>query len=193
MVEILVQKVIPAIADFTNNLGDKLRPVIEFLTPITNGLRSAFNSVRNSLADNSDELKPLIALFKGIAEFARDVLAPILSKTLGAAFSIVGKAIAGLIDGLASVVSFFDDLYNKIKKVIDISKQIGGAINPFSRASYETGLAVPSTAGISAAQMVNNNITVNGAIDAEGTARTIIDVLNQSSARGTIGGGALVF
>lgn len=193
MVEILVQKVIPAIADFTSNLGDKLRPVIEFLTPITNGLRSAFNSVRNSLAENSDELKPLIALFKGIAEFAKDVLAPILSKTLGAAFSILGKAIAGLIDGLATVVSFFDDLYNKIKRVIDIAKGIGSALNPFSNASYSPALSVPSAAGMSATQMVNNNITVNGAIDTEGTARTIVNVLNQSSARGTLGAGALAF
>ena len=31
------------------------------------------------------------------------------------------------------------------------------------------------------------NITVNGAIDAEGTARTIVDVLNRSNARGTLG------
>ena len=193
MVEILVQKVIPAIADFTSNLGDKLRPVIEFLTPITNGLRSAFNSVRNSLSENSNELRPLIALFKGIAEFAKDVLAPILSKTLGAAFSILGKAIAGLIDGLATVVSFFDNLYDKIKRVIDISKQVASAINPFSNASYSPTLSVPSAAGMSATQMVNNNITVNGAIDTEGTARTIVNVLNQSSARGTLGAGALAF
>jgi hypothetical protein len=33
------------------------------------------------------------------------------------------------------------------------------------------------------------NLTVNGAIDAEGTARTIIDVLNRSSSRGTLGAG----
>jgi hypothetical protein len=31
------------------------------------------------------------------------------------------------------------------------------------------------------------NITVNGAIDSEGTARTIVDVLNRSNARGTLG------
>jgi len=193
LIETLVQKVIPAIADFTSNLGDKLRPVIEFLTPIINGLRSAFNSVRDSLSRNSDELKPLLALFKGIAEFARDVLAPILSKTLGKAFEIVGGAIGALIDGLARVVSFFDDLYNKIKRVIDISKQIGSALNPFDNASYSPSFAVPSTGGMSATQMVNNNITVNGAIDTEGTARTIINVLNQSSARGTLGATALAF
>jgi hypothetical protein len=193
LIETLVQKVIPAIAEFTSNLGDKLRPVIEFMTPITNGLRSAFNSVRDSLARNSDELKPLLALFKGVAEFARDVLAPILSKTLGKAFEIVGTAIGALIDGLARVVSFFDDLYNKIKRVIDISKQIGSALNPFDNASYSPSFSVPSAGGMSATQMVNNNITVNGAIDTEGTARSIINVLNQSSARGTLGGAALAF
>jgi len=193
LIETLVQKVIPAIADFTSNLGDKLRPVIEFLTPITDGLRKAFNSVRDSFIENQDELKPLFALFKGIAEFARDVLAPILSKTLGKAFEIVGGAIGALIDGLASVVSFFDNLYNKIKRVIDISKQIGSALNPFSSASYSPSLAIPSTSGMSATQMVNNNITVNGAIDTEGTARSIINVLNQSSARGTLGATALAF
>jgi len=193
LVEIVVNKVIPAIADFTNNLGEKLRPVIEFLTPIVDGLRSGFNKVRDSLAENSDELKPLYALFKGIAEFARDVLAPILGKVLGKAFDVLGGFVAGLIDGLAKVVSFFDDLYNKIKRVIDIAKQVGSSLNPFSRTSFDTGLSVPSAAGMSATQMVNNNITVNGALDTEGTARTIINVLNQSSARGTLGATALAF
>jgi phage terminase small subunit len=202
MVEIIVNKVIPAIADFTNNLGEKLRPVIEFLTPITNGLRSAFNSVRNSLTENSDELKPLIALFKNVAEFARDVLAPILSKTLGAAFKVVGGAIAALIDGLASVVSFFDNLYNKIKRVIEISKQIGSALNPFDNASLSTGASSPSapSAPVSlnasvpqyafAGMAGTTNITVNGAIDSESTARQIVSILNDSSARGTLGSAA---
>jgi hypothetical protein len=203
MVEIIVNKVIPAIADFTNNLGEKLRPVIEFLTPITNGLRKAFNTVRDSLSENSDELKPLINLFKNVAEFARDVLAPILSKTLGKAFEIVGSAIGALIDGLARVVSFFDDLYNKIKRVIEISKQIGSALNPFSNASFETGASSPAAAPM-APSMPNEpiaayryvggqgttNITVNGAIDSESTARQIVSILNDSSARGTLGSAA---
>jgi phage-related minor tail protein len=34
------------------------------------------------------------------------------------------------------------------------------------------------------------NLTVNGAIDPEGTARAIINVLNNSSYRGTLGSGA---
>ena len=34
------------------------------------------------------------------------------------------------------------------------------------------------------------NITVNGAIDSESTARQIVEILNDSSARGTLGAGA---
>lgn len=205
MVEIIVNKVIPAISNFTNNLGEKLQPVIEFLTPITDGLRKAFNSVKNSLTENSDELKPLITLFRTIAEFSRDVLAPILGKTLGKAFEIVGAAIGGLIDGLARVVSFFDDLYNKIKRVIEISKQIGSSLNPFSSASFESGATSPAAPMAAPAPAMPNepiaayryvggqgttNITVNGAIDSESTARQIVSILNDSSARGTLGSAA---
>jgi hypothetical protein len=202
MVEVIVSRVIPAIADFTNNLGEKLRPVIEFLTPITNGLRSAFNSVKNSLSDNSEELKPLLTLFKAVAEFARDVLAPVLSKTLGAALSIVGKAISGLIDGLASVVTFFNNLYNSIKRVIDLSKQLAGNLNPFSNSSFSgaTSPAAPTTpvtpSGIPSYLNVRpvstTNITVNGAIDSESAARQIVQILNDSNARGTLGSAAFV-
>jgi hypothetical protein len=39
----------------------------------------------------------------------------------------------------------------------------------------------------------NTNITVNGAIDPEGTARTIVDVLNRANARGGSGAGAFVY
>jgi hypothetical protein len=203
LVEKLVNDVIPAIADFTDNLGEKLRPVIEFLTPITDGLRKAFNTVRDSLASNSEELKPLIILFKGIAEFARDVLAPILSKTLGGAFQVIGKAISGLITGLASVVSFFDNLYNKIKRVIEISKQLTSNLNPFSNSSF-SGASSPSTPStpvsimssvpsyINAGSAGTTNITVNGAIDSESTARQIVSILNNSQARGTLGSAAFV-
>jgi len=202
MVEVIVNRVIPAIADFTNNLGEKLRPVIEFLTPITNGLRSAFNSVKNSLSDNSEELKPLLTLFKAVAEFARDVLAPVLSKTLGAALTLIGKAISGLIDGLASVVTFFNNLYNSIKRVIDLSKQLGSNLNPFSNSSF-SGASSPSApttpvtpSGIPSYLNVRpvstTNITVNGAIDSESAARQIVSILNDSNARGTLGSAAFV-
>jgi hypothetical protein len=202
LVETLVQRVIPAIADFTNNLGEKLRPVIQFLTPITDGLRKAFNTVRDSLASNSEELRPLLNLFKAIAEFARDVLAPILAKTLGKAFQIIGTAISGLITGLASVVNFFDNLYNSIKRVIDLTKQLGSKLNPFDNASVSrtsspsapsspvTPSGIPSYLNVR--PVSTTNITVNGAIDSESTARQIVKILNDSQSRGTLGSAAFV-
>ena len=202
MVEVIVNRVIPAIADFTNNLGEKLRPVIEFLTPITNGLRSAFNSVKNSINDNSEELKPLLTLFKAVAEFARDVLAPVLSKTLGAALRVIGTAISGLITALASVVTFFNNLYNAIKRVIDLSKQLGSNLNPFdggkvSGASSPSAPSAPATPSgipshLNVRPVSTTNITVNGAIDSESAARQIVQILNDSNARGTLGSAAFV-
>jgi hypothetical protein len=202
LVETLVQKVIPAIADFTNNLGEKLRPVIQFLTPITDGLRKAFNTVRDSLASNSEELQPLLNLFKAIAAFARDVLAPVLSKTLGKAFEIIGTAISGLIDGLAKVVGFFNNLYNAMKRVIDLSKQLGSNLNPFdggkvSGASSPSAPSAPMTpsgipSNLNIRPVSTTNITVNGAIDSESAARQIVQILNDSNARGTLGSAAFV-
>jgi hypothetical protein len=201
MVEVIVNKVIPAIADFTDNLGEKLRPVIQFLTPIADGLRKAFNAVRDSLASNSAELQPLLNLFKAIAAFARDVLAPVLSKTLGKAFEVIGTAISGLISGLASVVTFFNNIYNAIKRVVDLAKSLGN-LNPFSGGSTSktSGVSAPSTpttpSGIPSYLNVRpvstTNITVNGAIDSESAARQIVSILNDSNARGTLGSAAFV-
>jgi hypothetical protein len=39
---------------------------------------------------------------------------------------------------------------------------------------------------------ITNNIVVNGAIDSESTARQIVDILNQSNQRGTIGGAGIL-
>jgi hypothetical protein len=59
------------------------------------------------------------------------------------------------------------------------------------RAQREAAAAarLEATGGLSTAERIN--ITVNGAIDAEGTARTIVNVLNDSFYRGTGGAGAL--
>jgi hypothetical protein len=77
----------------------------------------------------------------------------------------------------------------------------GGATAAISSATNPTGLlykygATATTdealrSGILPTPGVVNNITVNGAIDAESTARQIVDVLNQSTYRGTVGAGKL--
>jgi hypothetical protein len=59
---------------------------------------------------------------------------------------------------------------------------------PFGQAG---SAAADRAAGLQGARMAGINVTVNGAIDAEGTARTIVKTLNDSYFRGTGGAGAL--
>lgn len=204
MVDIIVKQVIPAISDFTSNLGEKLQPVMKVIQPIINGLRSAFNSVRDALVSNNDELQPFYGFMKSIYNFAKDYLAPAIGETLGFAFKAVGKIIAEVIDTFADFVDKITKIYNTIKGIIDAIKGAGSAVGKFfSGASYETGATSPSAASapapiapsvpqyVYAGMAGTTNITVNGAIDSESTARQIVSILNDSSARGTLGGGLI--
>lgn len=219
MVEVIVNKVIPAIQDFTNNLGEKLAPVMRILRPVIDGIKSAFNSVSNSLKENNDELQPFISFMKAIYNFAKDYLAPAIGETLGFAFKALGKIVSGIIDQFANMVSLITSIYNKIKGMIDFIKGAGSSVgNFFSGASYSTG-ATTSAASLTTAPLAavpsmpsdgmisynpstglnynpnagTTNITVNGAIDAESTARQIVGLLNDSNARGTLGSAGLYF
>ena len=218
LVETIVNKVVPAIQDFTENIGDKLQPVLRFIQPILNGLKSAFDSVRGSIQRNNEDLQPFFNLMVNIGEFARDVLAPILGKTLGGAFRLLGGILSEIIDQFANLVRLITNIYNRIKDIINAVKGVTGSIGGFfSGASMATGsmASTSQAAMISAAPSVavpyvpladesdermrrfaagrTTSITVNGAIDPESTARQIVGLLNDSSARGTLGGSGLVF
>jgi hypothetical protein len=212
MVELIVNKVIPAIQDFTSNLGEKLAPVMKIIKPIIDGVKSAFDSVSGSLKENNDELQPFFGFMKAIYHFAKDYLAPVIGETLGFAFKALGKIISTLIDQFSNMVSLITGIYNKIKSLIDLIKGAGSAVgNFFSGASFSSpssggtgfvkaGLgSIPSVSAIDEsdnrlrASAGITNITVNGAIDPESTARQIVGLLNDSSARGTLGSSGLVF
>jgi hypothetical protein len=206
MVELLVKNVIPAIQDFTSNLGEKLAPVMKVIQPIINGLRSAFNSVRDSLASNNDELRPFFNLLKNITAFVTTYVAPAIGETLGLAFKALGKIISTIIDQFANFVDNITKIYNTIKGIIDAIKGAGSAVgNFFSGASFSGATtpsapmapsmptpSAPSLPRYIAASAGTTNITVNGAIDTESTARQIVSILNDSSARGTLGSAAFV-
>ena len=203
MVNTIVNNVIPAIQDFTSNLGEKLQPVMKVIQPIINGLRSAFSTVSAALRDNNDELQPFYNFMKAIYNFVKDYLAPAIGETLGLAFKALGKIISGIIDTFAEFVDKITKIYNTIKSIIDAIKGAGSAVgNFFSGASFETGATSPAAPvmpnePIAGYRYVGGtpttNITVNGAIDSESTARQIVGLLNDSSARGTLGSAALVF
>jgi hypothetical protein len=209
LVELIVNRVVPAIEAFTSNIGDKLSPVIKIFKPILEGLRNAFNSVKDSLAENNDELQPFFNLMKAIGTFAKDTLAPILGKILGGAFTVLGDIVAGLINTFASFVDKITKIYNTIKGIIDAIKSAGSAVGNFFSGASSAGTASFATAGMVSPSAISaiddsdrrlrafagtgsTNITVNGAIDPESTARQIVSILNDSQARGTLGSAAFV-
>jgi hypothetical protein len=109
------------------------------------------------------------------------------------------KDLTDISDALGKLTSDVEG--NKIYKA-DAQKRLDAIIKSFDdvqqRADIVTGNIVQSDASFNAGQFRMGeratmiNLTVNGAIDSEGTARTIVNTLNDSFYRGTSGAGALV-
>jgi phage-related protein len=210
--------VIPTFTAIWSFITEFVIPAIgSVLTPIIDGLRSAFEKVTAKIAENESKLKPLKALLEVIAKVIRDVVAPVIGTILGRAFDTLGTAISFVIGLFSNLVSVVNSAFNAIKNIVNfiknnpVTQAVGGAIDNIfgggranggpvnAGTSYVVGergpeLFVPNTSG----KIIPNggsgrgstiNLTVNGAIDAEGTARTIIDVLNRSTSRGTLGAG----
>jgi hypothetical protein len=148
------------------------------------------------------------------------VLAPVVGEVLGAAFKVLGGIISGIITIFAKLVSGITAAVNKVKELASalsnsvVGKAVSGIASGISSVfgggralggpvtggtSYLVGergpeLFTPSSSGkvIPNNAMGGNtfNITVNGALDSEGTARTIVNILNRSQARGSLGAGA---
>lgn len=164
----------------------------DWFKPIIDGLISGWNSVANAFIRNQDKLQPLFDLLKAVAKFTMETLGPAIANVLGGAFRTLGSVIGTAIDWFADLVQAANNVYNAIKRVIDFIRSAGNKISDFfSGASYSSNPA-PIAAAPSMPQFIaasntgsstTNNITVNGAIDAEGTARTIYQVLQNSAAR----------
>lgn len=229
LIEIVVEKVIPAIQDFSSNIGDNLGPVFStffgivkaIAIPIIEGLKAAFDTVSEAVSKNKDGLADAKTLFMDIFTFVKNYLAPVLGTVLKVALEVLGEVLGGLITGFAKLASFIQNVVDKVKSLIDLVKAnplvrgIGSVIdNVFGggRASggpvsggttYLVGekgpeLFTPNSSGAIIPNGVGGtgttiNLTVNGAIDPEGTARTIVDVLNRATARGGSGAGAFAY
>jgi hypothetical protein len=206
--EFLYKEVIPAI-------GSIVGPALE-------GLRDAFFKIKKVIADNSEELKPFFDLLKQIWEFTKKYLAPFLGTVFKASLEGIATAVTILVTGFSSLVSFITAAYEMMKKLVSFiasnpilkgignlfdrafsgGKAMGGPV--MSGTSYLVGergpeLFTPNASGMitpnnrlggSGSTVINLNVT--GAIDPEGTARSIINVLNNSFYRGTNGANNLV-
>ena len=134
----------PAVSKFSDFIKDDLLPIIttwwgyvteyiipgisKLFVPILNGLFKAFETIKQSIVSNETNLKPLLDLFKVVAAFVRDFLAPVLGKTLGVALQAVAKIVGSLIGLFSNLVGIINAAVNAIKAVANAGKAIGGAI-----------------------------------------------------------------
>ena len=164
----------------------------------------------NALANNSDADLSDLGVSSGSIPFASGFQTPAQQAELKRALAAAGtqppkgtlpnETPSGLVPSGVAVVS---------QKAADAITNIAGAFDNFtsgttslagieaaSTSSFPFGTSGVNTntlAGILAASAQPTiNVTVNGAIDKEGTARTIVDTLNNSYYRGTGGAGNLV-
>jgi hypothetical protein len=187
--------------------------------PIFEGIKFAFDQVKDAVMANKEEFA---ALFEFLSKYIAPLLGGVLKiaiQGIGIALGIVIEIVGTLIGGFERLFAIIGKVIGKIQDMIKLFRNnpavqgIGGLIDAAfggfranggsvsAGKSYVVGergaeMFVPSQNGT----IIPNggmggtiNITVNGAIDSEGTARTIVDVLNRSNARGTLGANRLTF
>jgi len=215
-------ELLPVLVKWWKFLYEEVIPAIgSIVGPVLEGLRDAFFKIKKVISDNSEELQPFFNLLQKIWEFTKKYLAPFLGTVFKASLEGIATAVSILVTGFSSLVSFITAAYNMIKKFVEfignnpIVKGISGAIDSIfgggkaaggpvrSGTSYLVGERGPELFTPNSSGMItpNNrlgggttiNLNVTGAIDPEGTARTIIDVLNNSFYRGTGGANSLQF
>ena len=216
-------ELLPVLVKWWKFLYTEVIPAIgSIVGPILIGLRDAFFKIKTVISDNSEELQPFFDLLKKIWEFTKTYLAPFLGTVFKASLESIAIAVSILVTGFSSLVSFITAAYNMAKKLVEFiasnpilkgignlfdgafggGKAMGGPV--ISGTSYLVGERGPELFTPSGSGMItpNNrlgggsttiNLNVTGAIDPEGTARRIVDVLNNSFYRGTGGANTLQF
>jgi len=210
---------IPGLTALWDYMNKYIIPIFKAqLTPAIQGVKNIFGAIGDLIESNTGFFKLL-----GVGITAFLVLAKPVAAFIGGTFKLAFSGIALLIDGISlamkglvaainAVISGLNLLiagYNIVnnltggKDLKPIPKLATGGLTsenkPYIVGERGPELFVPSSNG----RIIPNNklgsgsgniyINVSGAIDQEGTARRIVDVLNNSFYRGTNGANALAF
>jgi len=228
MIDFVVNNVVPAVQTFIDAMGGKegltqsftniINIAKKIFLPVLDGIKFAFNVIRDAVADNKDQ-------FQTLFDFLSKYVAPLLGGVLKIAIQGIGLAIGAVLDVIGDLISGFEKVFNVVSKVIGVIRNLIDLVrnNPIVRGignvidsafggfraaggsvtagkSYVVGengaeMFVPRTNGTIVPNGAGStiNVTVNGAIDPEGTARAIVDILNRSNARGTLGANRFTF
>jgi hypothetical protein len=112
-------KVVPAAQSLFKWYVEKIAPgIVKMVTPIINGLRTAFEKVSDKVGENEGQLKKIGEVLKNVAEFIADKVAPVVGKVLGKAFETMGTVIGGAIDVISTLVDWLTDAKNAVESLI---------------------------------------------------------------------------
>jgi len=211
---------LPGLTALWDYLNKYVVPIFKAgLTPVMEAVKTVFKAVGDLIEDNTGFFKLLgvgVTAFLLVARpFAAFLGGAFKTAWSGVALIIngVSKAIQGVVAGINAAIKVVNLLikgYNIVNNLKPGSKDLqeipmlakGGLVtanSPYIVGEQGAELFVPSGNG----RIIPNNklgggggniyINVSGAIDQEGTARRIVDVLNNSFYRGTNGANALAF
>lgn len=198
LVDIVLQKIVPAIQTFTDGIGggDGLKAAFDayidaakkIFIPVFEGIKFAFDKIKDAVMDNKDE-------FKALFNFLKEYVAPLFGGALKLAIQGIGTALSVVINIIGGFIRGIENAYNAVKKLVDLIRNnpitrffgagdtSGGA--SFSNASYSAPtVSAVESARESGAFQGGTVINVTGALDPESVARQINDILTQSAGRG---------
>jgi hypothetical protein len=196
-------------------LANVFGPALAGLSNAWNKIKDAVNANSDDLAPLFTLFKSVATFVRDNLGPAIGTVLKVAFEVVGTAISAVITGVSKLVGFFDDVIGKVKEFINLVKnnpvvsgisgvidKIFGGGKAAGGPVS--GGTTYMVGergpeLFTPSSSGT----IIPNhrlggsggggsvyNITVNGAIDPEGTARTIINILNNSSYRGTLGAGA---
>lgn len=148
-------RLVPALRDLWGWFVNKIAPSIRSaVTPILNGVRSAFSQVTASVHSNSGSLSTLVRFIGRVIE-ASGPLRVLMGKTIGAAFRVAGFSISltigtisRLVDMIARAGSYIGWLIDKVRSLaaLNPAKYLGKLGGLFAAGPLNTMVA-PLTTG----------------------------------------------
>jgi hypothetical protein len=172
--------------NIVNNLfgGKDLKLIPEVI--LAKGAKAATVTAADSASVKAEIAKEIAVVAKDIAKETGEVTTKVAAATVAA---VATDASNNLLTGLGGTTGNIGEAMFAIRQaeagyippVVPVGTSVGERM--FAIRQAEAGLTPPTTI----------NVNVSGAIDSEGTARTIVNTLNDSFYRGTNGAGALVY
>jgi len=121
--KVIRDDLLPILTSWWKFLYNEIIPaILKIVGPILEGLKSAFDKIKKAISDNSDELEPFYGFLKKVWEFTDKYLVPLLGGAFKVALEGIGTIAAGLVTTFSKLVTFLNNTYNAVKKVIDFLK-----------------------------------------------------------------------